>query len=78
MGHGWESNYIVKKLYGNQSNLDGISRLVVRLVVRLIVRIVVEIVVKIVVKIASPSYCQVLICFFGGEGGLPLLLYNYW
>ena len=74
MRHGWESNYIVKKLYGNQSNLDGISRLVVRLVVR----IVVEIVVKIVVKIASPSYCQVLICFFGGEGGLPLLLYNYW
>ena len=70
MRHGWESNYIVKKLYGNQSNLDGISRLVVR--------IVVEIVVKIVVKIASPSYCQVLICFFGGEGGLPLLLYNYW
>ena len=74
MRHGWESNYIVKKLYGNQSNLDGISRLVVRLVVR----IVVEIVVKIVVKIASPSYCQVLICFFGGEGGLPLLLHNYW
>ena len=74
MRHGWESNYIVKKLYGNQSNLDGISRLVVGLVVR----IVVEIVVKIVVKIASPSYCQVLICFFGGEGGLPLLLYNYW
>ena len=70
MRHGWESNYIVKKLYGNQSNLDGISRLVVRL----IVRIVVEIVVKIVVKIASPSYCQVLICFFGGGGGTTRLV----
>ena len=42
MRHGWESNYIVKKLYGNQSNLDGISRLVVRLVVRIVVEIVVK------------------------------------
>ena len=44
MRHGWESNYIVKKLYGNQSNLDGISRLVGRLVVRIVVEIVVKII----------------------------------
>ena len=38
MRHRWESNYIVKKLYGNQSNLDGISRLVVRIVVEIVVK----------------------------------------